>query len=155
MSKSAEHWLDTLNQLWAFNRGDGVLVRSFFTKDLPAAVTADMAPCAVSYITDCQPMYSAGGPTILHWEGQTDFHLTRDVKPANMGYLHGFYERILVAAMASITLGGKVHNFQIVGSSGAMRSVTYKKADGQDDHQGIVVRWTVEQHVSGQYSISA
>jgi hypothetical protein len=54
-------------------------------------------------------------------------------------------------------LDGLVEHFTILqNTSGAMQFVTFKHpVTGQDDHQGIIVKWFVKQNVSGEYTISA
>lgn len=149
-AQGAEVWIDYLCNLWNFDRGDGVLVRSYKQADIPGAILPEHIPCAVSYIIDCRPVYSAGGPNELHWEGHTDFHLTKDVKPANVSLITPYYRRILAAATAHIKLGGLVNNFEIPDERQAMMFVSYAKPGSvEDDHQGIRVRWYVKQKVSG------
>jgi hypothetical protein len=160
MAKSVETWMDALCK--TFNISDGGLgsVRSFLVferNELPNAVSAEMAPCAVSYVTDMQVEYSTGGPTIFYWYGETDFHLTKDVKIANVSSIMKYYGRIFSAAAGNMQLDGLVEHFTILqNTSGAMQFVTFKHpVTGQDDHQGIIVKWFVKQNVSGEYTISA
>jgi len=159
MADAVETWIDVLCKIFAIDAGSGGEVHSFvvFEKnELPAAITAEMVPCAVSYVTDVQLEYSIGGPTIFFCFGQTEFHLTTDVKPANISYLMPFFGRIFAAAARNMKLAGKVELFTILqNTAGALSFVTYKDAAGNDDHQGIVVKWSVKQNVSGQYPVSA
>lgn len=160
MADSVETFLDTLCRVFAVSDGGLGKVRSFLvfsTNQMPEAITADMAPCAVSYVTDMQLEYSEGGPTVFYWYGQTDFHLTRDVKIANVASVMKYFGRIASAAMQNMTLGGLVELFIILQkTANALQFVTFRHpVTNQDDHQGIVVRWFVKQKVSGQYTISA
>ncbi len=153
----ADKWLDALCKIFAINVG-GRDIKSFvvFERDeLPAAINIETIPCAVSYITDCQPEYSTGGAFKLYWSGETDFHITKDVKPSNIPVIMRCYPKILAAAAANITLGGTVMDFTIPNVSGAMRFMTYLNTDNKPDHQGVVVRWNVMQHVSGTYEVKA
>lgn len=155
---SVETWIDKLAAIWEIPTGNGNTVRSFHVFDrneLPAAIDASMAPCATSYPTSCRPEYSAGGPTILFWKGQTEFHLTEDVKPANVPFILPFYGRILAAAMANMKLSGTVELFLVADEDDALVFVTFPKPDGTPDHQGIVVKWQVKQPVTGLYTVSA
>jgi len=156
--KTVEVWIDALAAVWDIDDGKGGTVRSFrmYEKnEYPAAITPTMAPCALSYPTNMDLQYSQGGPTILLWYGQTDFHLTEDCKPANIPYILPFYGRIILAAAAHMTLGGLVpKGFSILqNAESAIQFVTYKDAQGHDDHQGIIVKWTVEQNLSGQVPV--
>lgn len=155
--ESVETWIDALAARWEISDGRSGTVRSFrifSTNDYPASM-AGLAPCVVSYPTDLEVEYSQGGPTILLWSGQSDFHLTLDVKPSNIPYILPFYGRILTAAAGSMKLGGLVSYFTLPqNQKGAMTFVTYKNALGQDDHQGIIVQWIVKQVLSGQLTVS-
>ena len=159
MAKEIKTWIDTLCRVFAIDDGQGGQVHSFviFEKnELPAAITPEMIPCAVSYITDVQVEYSVGGPTIFFCYGQTEFHLTTDVKPANIAHILPFFELIFAAAARNAGLSAKVNRFEVLNNTpGAMLFATYKRPDGSDDHQGIVAKWLVKQNVSGQYTISA
>jgi hypothetical protein len=159
MADAPETWIDYLCKVFNIDDERGGEVHSFvvFEKnELPAAITPDMIPCAVSYVTDMQLEYSEGGPTIFFSYGQTEFHLTTDVKPANISYILPFLGRIFAAAAQNMKLSGKVKHFTILqNQAGALAFVTYKDATGKDDHQGIVAKWFVKQEVSGQYVVKA
>ncbi len=152
---SIETFIDELARVWAFETGDGGTLRSFGLMEIPDAITPTMAPCVFSYPISCKPQYSTGGPTLLFWRGRSEFHLTNDVKPANTAYVVSYFRRILKAAMGSLTLNGTVELFVIPEEDEALIFTTYKRADGADDHQGIVVLWDVKQSVSGAYTVSA
>ena len=152
---SVDNWIEALAQIWVFADGRGGTLRSFGMVDAPESVTPTMAPCAISYPLGCRPQYSTGGPTILHWRGRTEFHLTEDVKVGNVPYVVSFFRRILTAAMANMTLGGTCDLFLLPEDEEAVQFVTYKRADGADESQGIAVYWLVDQTVSGLYTVSA
>lgn len=152
---SAENWIEELAKIWQIADGKGGTLRSFGMTNMPDAVTATMAPCVYSYPLGCKPQYSEGGPTILWWTGRSEFHLTEDVKVGNVPYVVSFFRRILIAAMGNMRLNGTVTLFLIPEDDNAMQFITYKRNDGADDHQGIVVNWQVEQTVSGYYTVSA
>jgi hypothetical protein len=159
MAESVETWLDELCRVFAVSDGERP-IRSFLVferNELPESITPEMTPCAVSYVTDLQLEYSTGGPTLFFWQGQTDLHLTRDVKTANVASIMKYYGRIVTAAAGNMKLNNLVEHFTILqGTAGSMQFVTYKHPiTGADDHQGIVVRWMVKQNVSGDYVVSA
>lgn len=159
MADSVETWLDAVCKVFAVS--DGMMpirvFKVFEQNTLPNAITPELVPCAVSYVTDMQLEYSEGGPTVFYWYGQTDLHLTNDVKVANVAGIMRYFGRIAAAAMQNMSLGGLVEYFTIMQKTqGSIQFVTYKHAvTGQDDHQGIVVRWMVKQKVSGQYAVNA
>ncbi len=160
MADSVETFLDKICKVFAINDGGFGNIRSFLvfeSNQMPESITADTAPCAVSYVTDMQLEYSEGGPTVFYWYGQTDFHLTKDIKMANLASVMKYFGRIAAAAMRNMTLGGLVELFIILQKTpGSLQFVTYRDPlTGKDDHQGIVVRWFVKQKVSNQYTISA
>jgi len=158
MADAVETWIDYLCKVFNIADGRGGEVHSFvvFEKnELPAVITPDMVPCAVSYVTGVQPDYSTGGPTIFYSNGQTEFHLTTDVKPANISYIMPFFGRIIAAAAQNMKLSNKVELFHFVDATDALAFVIYKDAAGKDDHQGILVKWKVKQNLSGQYTVSA
>lgn len=160
MADSVETFLDEICKTFAVSDGGINTIRSFLVferNELPEAVSAETGPCAVSFVTDLQVEYSMGGPTIFYWQGQTEFHLTRDISAKNVAHVMRYFGRIAAAAMQNMKLGGRVEFFTILqGTENALQFVTYKNpVTGQDDHQGIVVRWSVKQPVSGQYLLSA
>lgn len=160
-TRSVEHWLDTLVDVWGtVEDGEGKRIDSFaiFRKnELPSApILAAQAPCVATYVDDVQPQYSTGGPTLLRWFGSSEFHLTKDVKQSNMADVMLYYERILAAAMANMKLSGKVVYFSIVQEQAQQMPMTLfiHPVSSQPDHQGITVKWVVEQSVSGLYTVS-
>lgn len=157
MANWLESWLDVLSKAMAVTDPHGQQVTSFAVferNDMPDAISPEMIPCSYSYVQGCRAQYSLGGPTLLFWSGQTEFHLTTDVKPANIPYVLKFFEIILRAAAAEMKLSNSVELYLIDDEENAMQFSTYRNADGRDDHQGIVVRWTVKQNISGDLEVS-
>lgn len=158
---SVETWIDALCKVFEVSADDGGFnivksYRMFELNELPDVVMPELVPCAISYVTDLELEYGAGSPTIFYWSGQTEFHLTKDVRPANHAFLMPFYRRIVASAGANMKLGNTAELFLILQNTpGAVQSVIFRNAQGQDDHQGLMVKWTVKQNVSGQYTISA
>lgn len=151
-------WLDALAAVWDIDNGRGGTVRSFrvFQKnELPNAITPGMAPCAISYPGKLEIEYSLGGPSILWWTGQTEFHLTEDCKPANLAYILPYYVRIIKAAAANMTLGGLVESFMLLRNDPeAIQKMTYLNADGSDGHEGLLVKWKIKHNISGLLTCS-
>jgi hypothetical protein len=158
MANWLQTWLDNLCTVMGVTDLHGRQVHSFTVferNELPDAITPEMVPCAVSYVSECRAEYSLGGPTLLFWSGQTEFHLTTDVKPANIPYVLTFFEKVITAAAGNMKLSGTVELFLINSDASAMQFATFRNAEGRDDHQGIVVRWNVKQPISGQLTVSA
>jgi hypothetical protein len=158
MTDWLQSWLDNLCEVMAVTDRHGRQVRSYHVFDrneLPNSITSEDVPCAVSYVTDIQPQYSMGGPTLLFYQGQTEFHLTTDVKPVNVAYCMSIFEPIIRAAAGNMRLGATVESFTILQEqAGALQFSTYRNAEGRDDHQGVVVKWTVKQNISGDLVVS-
>ncbi len=159
MTDWMQSWVDKVCEVMSVADRHGKPVTSFrvFTpNELPNAITPEMAPCAVSYVTDVQVEYSTGGPTLLFFTGQTEFHLTTDVKPANVEYCMSMFEPIVRACAANMKLTNTVEHFMVAqGAGNSLQFITYRNPDGRDDHQGVVVRWIVKQNISGDLTVSA
>lgn len=154
MADSIETIYDALRKAFAAPDAAGKPVRTFALAEIPESVTAEMIPCAITYPTDVQVQYSRGGPTILRWSGQTDYHLTKDVKPANITLILPYFGRILAKVALHLELADRAQMSLVQETSQAMTFITYKNSTGdKDDHQGIVARWEIIQSVSGQYTI--
>jgi len=153
--RTAELWIDALVKIWEFSDGSLGMVHSyrvFERNEVPAAITE--FPSALSYPTDLQVEYSQGGPTILIWQGATEFHLCPDLKPSNLAYILPFYGRILGAAAGNMTLGGTVKFFQLVNGPGAIKLVQFGDAAPGAQHHGLLAAWTVKQNLTGSITIS-
>lgn len=159
MTDWIQSWMDKLCDVMSVTDQHGKQVTSFHVFDrneLPNAITPEMTPCAVSYVTDIELQYSVGGPTLLFFQGQTEFHMTNDVKPANVGYCMSLFEPIVRACAGNMRLSSTVEHFLIQQNNGqALQFMTYRNPDGRDDHQGVVVRWMVKQNISGDLVVSA
>lgn len=155
MADSIETIYESLRRIFEITDGANKKIRTFGMNEIPESITPDMIPCAVTYPTDLQVQYSEGGPVILFWSGQTDYHLTKDVKPANITYILPFFGRIFAACAQRILLTATATFALPQKTPQVMTFITYKDKFGEkDDHQGIVVRWELQQDVSGQYTIS-
>lgn len=155
-TRTVELWLDALNAVWAFEYGRGHAVRTpkcTVKNEFPEALTdiSDKGPIALSWPVTVVPHYGGAGssyPTILIWHGETELHLTPDVKKTNLAFILPFYGRILYAAKANVTLGGLVTNFHLMEEENLALSVL--KYGDEALHQGIVIRWEVKEDVSGK-----
>src|SRR5688572_10039205 len=158
MANWLQTWFDNLCDVMAVTDIHGKQIHSFYIfkkNDYPDAITPEQIPCAVSYVSEPEVMYSEGGPNILFWRGQTEFHLTTDVKPANIPYILSFFEIIIRACAAKMKLNNTVEHFAILQKTpGAMQFATYKNARNEDDHQGVVIRWEVKQPVNADLTVS-
>jgi hypothetical protein len=151
-----EKWIDTLNAVWAFEYGRGQVVRTpkCATKnEFPESLNdlADKGPIALSWPLTVEPQYGApdsSWPTILIWHGETELHLTPDVKKTNLAFILPFFGRIINAAKTNATLGGLVTHFVLEDTDNlALSRLEY---GDEAPHQGIVIRWEVKQNLSGQ-----
>lgn len=155
-TQTVEKWIDTLNTVWAFEYGRGQVVRTpkCATKnDFPEALKdlSDKGPIALSWPLYADPKYGSSSssiPTILIWHGETEFHLTPDVKKTNLAFILPFFGRILNAAKTNLTLGGLVEHFLLEDANNLQLSVL--QYGDETPHHGIVVRWEVKQNLSGQ-----
>lgn len=151
VTTTIELWIDALNAVWAFEYGTGKTVRtpSCISKDtFPEALNMADGPIALSWADLVDPKYSSAGPTTLIWHGQTELHLTADVKKSNLAFILPFFGRVLAAAKANMTLGGLVASFQLEEASGIELGIL--KYGDETPHHGLVIKWTVKQNLSGQ-----
>lgn len=152
-TRTVEIWLDALNAVFGVDTGRGskvatpkVTVSNAYPESLPSL------PVALSWPVSLEPTYGApdsSAPTILIWQGETEMHLTPDVKKSNLPYVYRFFGRILAAAKANITLGGLVEYFIIPKGANSMEPAILQYG-GEAPHIGIIIRWTVKQNLSGQ-----
>ena len=155
-TRTVELWIDALNKVWAFEYGRGQSVRTPLcsTKnEFPEALTdlGDKGPIALSWPLYFDPTYGAPSssiPTILITHGETELHLTPDVKKTNIAFIQPFIGRILYAAKTNIALGGLVSYFVLENANNLQISVL--QYGNEAPHHGIVINWIVKQDLSGQ-----
>jgi hypothetical protein len=155
-TRTVENWLDTLNAVWAFEYGRGQVVRTpkcTVKDEFPEAIPdlADKGPIALSWPLSVIPHYGASSssiPTVLIWSGETELHLTPDVKKTNLAFVLPFFGRIVNAAKTNLTLGGLVEYFILDEEDNLTLSVM--RYGDEAPHHGILIRWTVKQNLSGQ-----
>jgi hypothetical protein len=153
-TRTIEKWIDTLNAVWALDTGRNQVVRTpscISKNDFPEALTDLSIPVALSWPLVLSAKYGAGSssfPTILIVHGETEIHLTPDVKKTNLAFILPFFGRILNAAKTNITLSGLVEYF-VLDEENAMELVVMQYGS-EAPHHGIVIHWTVKQNLSGQ-----
>jgi hypothetical protein len=142
-----ETWIDDLCAVWdEVSDGKGGFVKSYrvYTKaEFPEAIT--MVPCVLSYTKLMQPKH-ASGFQICMWKGASEFHLSESVAKQWMPDVMRYFARILSAAAAHVTLGGKV-SFFIVDFENGVQGPVVLQYGSEEPHWGIMVNWMVEENV--------
>lgn len=147
-------WIDALTRRWGtIEDGRGGTMRSygvFERAEMPESLS--QFPCVVTYITGVPVIqYSQGGPNVIVYNGVSEFHVTPNVSKGNYPYLMTFYDKIIVTAAGSITLGGLVQHFLLAKSDPIKPAVLTYGSD--EPHLGLVVNWEIKEIV--QLSVSA
>jgi hypothetical protein len=86
-----EVWGKELVKCWErIKDSKGLVVRAYAFDDLPEALTT--YPCALSFLSaeSADVSYSLGGISQVVWRGETEFHLTPDIKKQNLSYVWQF-----------------------------------------------------------------
>jgi hypothetical protein len=157
---AVEQWIDAIAKLWdAVSDGRGGNVTSYraYERDNFPEALADF-PCAITYVTEVENIYSTGGPLIDLWRGVTEFHLFPGVDKRDLPQLMRYFARIRNAASGSITLGGLVSHFLLrVSNSGGPSIVgpVVLQYGSEQPHHGLLVYWEVKETVSGDYTPAA
>lgn len=149
-----ELWGKSLTNLWGTVKdGKGKAVVSYPFDKLPEAITT--VPCALSFFepSSMDADYSMGGLNTVFWRGQTEFHLTKDLRKASASYIWQFYRQIIAAAAKSLTLNGLVQEF-IVNSSKSIDFSSLQYGD-ETEHWGLVVHWTILESLVGKLTVGA
>lgn len=140
-----EDWIDNLAKTWAFAVNDFQTVRSIRiieSTDFPASINpAGDFPLAMTMPLGLSASYAASG-SVLHWTGETQFHVAPNLENSAMPSLPKWYGKILTAAAGNITLNGKVTNFGIPDESDAIRLEALQYGN-EAEHWGFTVRWFV------------
>lgn len=152
---SIETWIDDLNAVWAVSDGRGRVVETprcatanTFPESLPALAEH---PVAISYPVDVDFEYgdpSSSWPTTAVWRGETEIHLTADVKKSNLPYLLPFFRRLLHAAKENHALGDRVTEFHLRQPS--MELMTDVRYGTENPHHAIVIYWQVTEDLTGK-----
>lgn len=149
---AAPDWLDDIADLFAVSDGQGGQVRSFSAgrDDFPEALPLAEAACAITYLLDCDPMYSQGGPLKTIYTGRTEFHLAPNTSKAHLPKIHRYYARIRNAMAASMRLGGKVDDFRKRAGVALIRGPVKLTYGDEAPHLGLVVEWEVKADEAGE-----
>ena len=147
-----EDWVDTLVEVWRIDIGDFKQVKSpyiFKEQKFPDAISpADDFPIALTFLSNIRPIYSKGYKSIT-WYGQTEFHITPDLKKSHNPALMLWPGRILRAAALEVQLGGLVGNFTILDQSDGIDGPVALKYGDEAEHWGFIVNWMVEESLNG------
>jgi hypothetical protein len=147
-------WIDKLAAIWEISDGRGGTVRSyrvFERAEFPEG--AIQIPGALTYPNGLQPKYGQGTPTILLWEGITEFHLVPNMQTEHIPYMVSFYQRILAAALANMKLSNTVEYFILPDQPRAIEMAEFLVGEGPA-HRGLLVHWSVKENVSGDFTIT-
>lgn len=140
-----ENWIDSIAAVWdSVDNGKGGKVRSYrvFEKDeFPEALTD--FPCAITYPQGVKATY--GSVSVDLWRGATEFHLFPNEKKNNFPALLRYYRRIIVAAAANLTLGGKVAHFLLLPDEQNIRGPVVLQYGTEMLHHGLMVYWEVKE----------
>ncbi len=147
-----KYWFNDICRLWGTIKDDrGRKVESYPLEKVPESVTK--VPCAISFLTgEIDVNESLGGPSMVVYQGKTEFHLTLSLVRSQLPYVMSFPDKIIAAAARSITLGGKVVSFRLM-QPGSIRLVQLVWGT-EDEHYGIEVPWIVQENQSGKYTVS-
>jgi hypothetical protein len=151
-----ESWIDEVCKVWAtleFRKKTFVKSYPVFSKD---GFPEDLSefPCALTYVQEANMNYSLGGPCRDIYIGQTELHLVGNTQKKHYADILRFYKRIRDAAAASLTLNGKVKLFALAPTRSIQGPVTMQWGS-EAEHLGLIVRWTVKEDSSGQFTIGS
>jgi hypothetical protein len=144
-----EDWIDTLVKVWEVDDGKGGQVtayRLFERDEFPQNVPLDR-PTALTFVDSVDFDYSQGGPVVAIWQGTVEFSLTPDFDRRRIPYVLRFFGRIMRAAAANMTLGGKV-NYFVLDASTSLEMALINYGNAGQEHLGIVGKWIVKEVIS-------
>ena len=143
-----EAWIDALCAVWELDDGQGGQVRSyrlFERGEMPDAMSD--FPCAISYPLSARMVYGNGASYII-WRGRTELHLAPNILRSNYPEALRYFARILSAAAANATLGGKVSMFQLDQDGESVTGPVALSYGEQGEHMGLVINWIVKTNES-------
>ena len=147
-----EDWIDTLVEVWRINVGDFKQVKSPYilkADEFPDAISpVDDFPIALTFLANVRPQYAKGNKNIT-WYGETEFHISPDLKKSRNPELMLWPARILKAAALKVQLGGLVSNFTIMDQFDGIEGPIALKYGDEAWHWGFVVNWMVEESLAG------
>lgn len=152
-----ENWIDEICKLAgevSNGKGGKVLSYSVFGKtNFPEGLT--VFPCAITYTTQVEMQYSAGGPCIDLWKGITEFHLSAGSEKSEYPAVMRYFARIRAAFAAHVTLGGKVAYCILSIEEPSLQGPVVLQYGTEQPHHGIMARWVVKENVTGKVTIGA
>ncbi len=143
-------WIDTVAEVWGtIDNGKGGSLKSykvFSRAEYPESLSE--FPCVLNLVTRAPKIqYSAGGPCIAVYDGMSEFHLVKNVSKSNYPFVLTFFEKIIVAAVANLQLGGAVEHFLLAANNPITLGVL--RYGSEDAHLGLVVSWQVKEIMNG------
>lgn len=142
-----ENWIDALAKVWEVDDGRGGQVQAYrlFERDeFPEDIPLDR-PTALTFFDDVEVAYSLSGPNLAFWTGTTEFNLTPDLSRRRIPAVLRYVPRIIQAAAANMTLGGRVNYFVI----NTKISLIPLKYGNEAPHLGLEVAWMVKEDLNG------
>jgi hypothetical protein len=141
-------WGSALTDAWkAIKDPTGRTIKVYGFNQIPATITD--IPCAFSVVSGLvEAPYSAGGDNVMHWKGKTEFHLTLDLSLKNLSILWPYFKKIIDAAAASISLGGKVRGF-------FLNDITLDAVQfgAETEHYALIATWELYESVVGKITV--
>jgi hypothetical protein len=145
-----QDWIDTLTKVWEVSDGEGGQVQAYrlFERDeFPENIPLDR-PTALTFVDSVDFDYSTGGPAIAIWRGTVEFSLTPDNSKMRIPKVIMYFGRIMSAAAANMTLGGRV-NYMVIDPNSSIEMVVRSYGNAGQEHLGLVVKWIVKEHIQG------
>ena len=152
-------WIDQIPKRWeTITDHTGGSLRAYHLYDKVEFPESVEPPCVITYPTGVGLTYSVGGPIFAHWVGRSDFFLFDNVSKANIPQMCRYFEKIMIAALGTLTLSSTVVNFSIdseyvqAQSIEGFLSMTYGNND--NPMHGMTVNWFVKDDISNDTGIS-
>lgn len=150
-----ETWIDEIAKLAgnvAASASGKSYVRSYWVfkkSEFPETITE--FPAAITYVQRMGLMGgSDSGPTILHWYGVTEFHISESTGKQNYPLIMPYFGRILESFLLKRTLGGLVSEFNLlkIGDGDALTAGTMEYGADGLRHLGIAAYWHVKESIT-------
>lgn len=139
-------WLDRIAEVWgSIDDHQGKKLRSYYMfKKAEFPESLKTFPAVLSYLPRVPKAdYSMGGPCVILYNGVSEFHLWEDRSKGHYPDLMTYYEKIIRAAAANLTLGGRVEHFLLAANDPIVPGVLGYGTEAP--HLGIVVQWQVKE----------
>ena len=146
-----ENWIDALCARWEVSTGEAqktvLSYRLFGKAEFPDALT--IFPCALTIPKAVTYEYSASNSYALY-RGETEFHLSASNHKYELPDIIRYYNRIITAIAADITLGGLVE-YVLLASTGSPESIVGPvtlQYGSEEPHWGMVANWVVKENLT-------